>query len=109
MQYLAQLLLAIPHLLVTGACIYYMSKKPGPDSGLMGIGSIISTLVGSLGSMVVNYLLLEDRLEIDNISAYYMVTGISSAVGYLLFGIGLLMLINKVVRHQPGKSSVLDI
>jgi len=98
MQHLISLLNAIPNLIIIGILIKLVSKEATPEAVLMLVGSSLGVCLSIF--YAVGLPLLAERNGYQHIQSYVGLTSIIGFVGYLLFAIGLVLFIQKVLSKQ---------
>jgi hypothetical protein len=96
MDILINLLYLIPHILVLVAVIQLLSKFSEPESYLLLIGAITGILSNLFYSFGIRFL---DGGTTD-FYTYTSMVGIISGLGYLCFAIGLLLLVQRVLKTK---------
>ena len=96
----------IGEIIVLGGSIYYLAKEKNAAGWLMSIGSLLGILCVAFQTLVFPFIIT--KKEMDSVTAmdfYYVFYGLNILFS-LLFAIGFMMLIIKVVKkRRDGKFS----
>ncbi len=85
-------------LTILGFCIYYVVMKRSIDGILLLISSIMSILVRPLNTLFYNYIFQGDQYKPEDVSLYTDSLKIYCSISYILFAIGLILVIRKLVK-----------
>jgi hypothetical protein len=97
MEFVTGILHLIPHAIVIVAVITYVSKRSTPEGTLMLVGSIASLLVSAFYTLGIPLLIKIDAYE--SLQSYMSLLSVAGILGALLFSIGLLLLVRKIVAE----------
>jgi hypothetical protein len=98
MEFITGILHLVPHIIVVIAVIIYVSKKSTPEGTLMLIGSIVSLLLSAIYTLAIPFLIRVN--EYESMQSYIGLLSMVSMLGSLLFAIGFLLVIKKVVAEK---------
>ncbi len=93
------LITTIPQLIVLIAVLMYVSRRATAEGMLMLIGSFIGVIASAFNIVGIPWLF--ERYGSDWYASYGMIIGAVHTLGGLCFAIGLLILIQNVLRTKP--------
>jgi hypothetical protein len=100
------ILFATPQAIIIIASSRYLAKYKVVDAYLLLIGSIISFLNFTFSSFFYQYYYSSDGFDTFQLEWINLISGLVGAAGTFLFAIGVLMLINKLIRNKLGSNEV---
>lgn len=103
LQMLTRLFVFIPILFIFIICLYYLIRNTAIDSILLTIGSFLRLCCGIFGSFIMPYLMKSMRGS--NIQLYYTINSFFGFIATIIFGIGLLICFNKLLRYINNNRS----
>ncbi len=106
MEYFSQILNAIsailPQMVVVGICLYYLLKKFSIDGVLLSLGAFFSLLITIFYVVVLPYLFESEIMDIssESYTIFLAIVNVISFFASVLFAVGLVLLVNKVLKAK---------
>ena len=85
-------------LTILGFCIYYVVRKKSIDGTLLLISSILSILIRPLNALFINNFMQGEQYTPEVYNIYRDSLQIYTSISYILFSVGLILMIRKLVK-----------
>lgn len=86
------------------SCLSYLRRLKTVDGQLLFIGSLIGLIV-RVFYVVIQYVIAVGNFSAIQIGMYYSIAGMVALVGSVFFCIGLVLLIQRIVKSLPANPS----